>query len=188
VEDTRAALSAEARVVAFDEVTAALVRKAEDPAGVSYAFTSDASRATAAAAILAVGDELDVYAQDTQKQADYNGAKTTATALFWVLAVLVGTVQGGIQALSRSYFGKLVPQTRSAEYFGFYDVFGKFATVIGPLLYAMFYMLTDRASIGILSLLILFAAGGLLLIFGRKELAKTETEMREANARMAAQE
>ena len=188
VEDTRAALSAEDRVVAFDEVTADLVRKAEDPAGVSYAFTSDASRATAAAAIQAVGDELDVYAQDTQKQADYNGAKTTATALFWVLAVLVGTVQGGIQALSRSYFGKLVPQTRSAEYFGFYDVFGKFATVIGPLLYAMFYMLTDRASIGILSLLILFAAGGLLLIFGRKELAKTETEMREANARMAAQE
>lgn len=188
VEDTRAALSAEDRVVAFDEVTADLVRKAEDPAGVSYAFTSDASRATAATAIQAVGDELDVYAQDTQKQADYNAAKTTATALFWVLAVLVGTVQGGIQALSRSYFGKLVPQTRSAEYFGFYDVFGKFATVIGPLLYAMFYMLTDRASIGILSLLILFAAGGLLLIFGRKELAKTETEMREANARMAAQE
>lgn len=188
VEDTRAALSAEDRVVAFDEVTADLVRKAEDPAGVSYAFTSDVSRATAAAAIQAVGDELDVYAQDTQKQADYNAAKTTATALFWVLAVLVGTVQGGIQALSRSYFGKLVPQTRSAEYFGFYDVFGKFATVIGPLLYAMFYMFTDRASIGILSLLILFAAGGLLLIFGRKELAKTETEMREANARMAAQE
>ena len=174
--------------MAFDEVTADLVRKAEDPAGVSYAFTSDASRATAATAIQAVGEELDVYAQDTQKQADYNGAKSTATILFWVLAVLVGTVQGGIQALSRSYFGKLVPQTRSAEYFGFYDVFGKFATVIGPLLYAMFYMLTDRASIGILSLLILFAAGGLLLIFGRKELAKTETEMREANARMAAQE
>jgi len=49
-------------------------------------------------------------------------------------------------------------------------------------------MLTDRASIGILSLLILFASGGLLLIFGRKELAKTEVEMREANARMAAQE
>ena len=105
-----------------------------------------------------------------------------------MLAVLVGTVQGGIQALSRSYFGKLVPQTRSAEYFGFYDVFGKFATVIGPLLYAMFYMLTDRASIGILSLLLLFASGGFLLIFGRKELEKTEIEMRQANARMQAGE
>jgi len=98
-----------------------------------------------------------------------------------VLAALVGTVQGGIQALSRSYFGKLVPQARSAEYFGFYDVFGKFATVIGPLLYAMFYMMTDRASIGILSLLILFGGGGLLLIFGGKDLRKTELEMREAN-------
>ena len=184
VEDTRAALSAEDRAAAFDEVTADLVRKAEDPAGVSYAFSTDAARATAATAIQAVGTELDTYAQDAQKQTDYNGAKTTATALFWVLAVLVGTVQGGIQALSRSYFGKLVPQTRSAEYFGFYDVFGKFATVIGPLLYAMFYFMTDRASIGILSLLLLFAAGGLLLIFGRKELAKTEVEMREANARM----
>jgi MFS-type transporter involved in bile tolerance (Atg22 family) len=188
VEDTRAALSAEDRVAAFDEVTADLVRKAEDPAGVNYAFSGDAARSTAATAIQNVGKELDVYAQDAQKQADYNSAKTTATALFWVLAVLVGTVQGGIQALSRSYFGKLVPQKRSAEYFGFYDVFGKFATVIGPLLYAMFYFLTDRASIGILSLLLLFASGGLLLLFGRKELVKTEIEMREANARMLAEE
>lgn len=188
VEDARAALSAEDRVAAFDEVTADLVRKAEDPAGVSYAFSGDAARTTAATAIQAVSKELDVYAQDAQKQADYNGAKNFATALFWVLAVLVGTVQGGIQALSRSYFGKLVPQTRSAEYFGFYDVFGKFATVIGPLLYAMFYFMTDRASVGILSLLLLFASGGLLLILGRKELAKTEIEMREANARMLAEE
>lgn len=188
VEDTRASLSAEDRTAAFDEVTADLAQKAADPAGVSYVFSSDASRTAAASAIEAVGQELDVYAQDTQKQTDYNVAKTTATTLFWVLAVLVGTVQGGIQALSRSYFGKLVPQSRSAEYFGFYDVFGKFATVIGPLLYAMFYMLTDRASVGILSLILLFAAGGLLLILGRKELDKTEIEMREANARMAAQE
>ena len=81
-----------------------------------------------------------------------------------------------------------MPQKRSAEYFGFYDVFGKFATVIGPLLYAMFYMLTDRASIGILSLLILFGSGGLLLLTGRKQLDKTEIEMREANARMNAVE
>ena len=188
VEKTRAALSAEDRTAAFDEVTAQLAEKAADPAGVNYVFSSDDSRDIAANAIMNVGKELDEYAKDSQKQADYNEAKATATALFWVLAVLVGTVQGGIQALSRSYFGKLVPQTRSAEYFGFYDVFGKFATVIGPLLYAMFYFLTDRASIGILSLLLLFASGGLLLIFGRKELAKTEIEMREANARMAAQE
>ncbi len=65
-------------------------------------------------------------------------------------------------------------------------MFGKFATVIGPLLYSMFYMLTDRASIGILSLLILFGGGGILLITGRKELAKAEREMRLANGRITA--
>lgn len=185
VEDTRASLSAEDRAAAFNEVTADYARKAADPAGVSYAFTGDAARQTAATAIESVGADLDIYAKDTAKQVAYNSAKSTATALFWVLAVLVGTVQGGIQALSRSYFGKLVPRTRSAEYFGFYDVFGKFATVIGPLLYAMFYFMTDRASVGILSLLLLFGSGGILLLAGRKQLAKTEIEMREANARMA---
>jgi MFS transporter, UMF1 family len=188
VEDTRASLSAEDRAAAFDEVTADYARKAADPTNVSYAFTGDPARQTAVTAIESVGADLDVYAQDTAKQDAYNGAKSIATALFWVLAVLVGTVQGGIQALSRSYFGKLVPQTRSAEYFGFYDVFGKFATVIGPLLYAMFYFMTDRASVGILSLLLLFGSGGILLLAGRKQLAKTEIEMHEANARMTASE
>ncbi len=188
VEDIRASLSAEDRVAAFETVKMDYIEKIGDTAENFYKFSDRGASTTAGAAINMIGDSMIPYAQDTQKQTDYNAAKTTATTLFWVLAVLVGTVQGGIQALSRSYFGKLVPQTRSAEYFGFYDVFGKFATVIGPLLYAMFYMLTDRASIGILSLLILFAAGGLLLILGRKELDKTEIEMREANARMAAQE
>ncbi len=188
VEDTRAALSETDRTAAFDEIVATYATKAADPADVLYQFSSDESRSVAVTAIEAVGADLDVYAQDTAKQTSYDGAKSVATALFWVLAVLVGTVQGGIQALSRSYYGKLVPQKRSAEYFGFYDVFGKFATVIGPLLYAMFYFLTDRASVGILSLLLLFGAGGILLISGRKELEKTEKEMREANARMAMSE
>ncbi|HWQ07076.1 MAG: MFS transporter [Clostridiaceae bacterium] len=188
VEDTRDVLSEEDRAAAFDEVVADFVRQAGDAEGVNYVFTSDESRATAVSALTAVGADLDVYAADTAKQTAYNTARTTATTLFWVLAALVGTVQGGIQALSRSYYGKLVPQTRSAEYFGFYDVFGKFATVIGPLLYSMFYFLTDRASVGILSLLILFGSGGILLIAGRKELTKTEQEMRAANARMEAEE
>jgi len=85
---------------------------------------------------------------------------TFSSLLFWLMAVLVGTVQGGIQALSRSYFGQLVPPNRSNEYFGFFDIFGKFAAVIGPLLYSLFYMLTGRASIGIIILMILFALGG----------------------------
>ncbi len=188
VEDIRATLSEEDRAAAFATVTEEYFDKIGESADYYYRFSDIGATTTAGAAIRMIGDAMAPYAQDAQKQADYNDAKSLATTLFWVLAVLVGTVQGGIQALSRSYFGKLVPQTRSAEYFGFYDVFGKFATVIGPLLYAMFYFLTDRASIGILSLLILFASGGLLLILGRKELAKTEIEMREANARMQAQE
>lgn len=181
VENARDSLSAEDRTVAFDEVVADLTRKAEDPSGVVYAFTSDQSRQSASNALANIGADLDAYAKDAVKITGYTSARKAATILFWVLAGLVGTVQGGIQALSRSYYGKLVPQARSAEYFGFYDVFGKFATVIGPLLYAMFYMLTDRASVGILSLLILFGGGGLLLILGRKELAKTEIEMRRNN-------
>jgi MFS-type transporter involved in bile tolerance (Atg22 family) len=188
VEDTRAVLSEEDRAAAFDEVVGDLVRQAADSESVNYKFTSDETRAAVVTALTNVGTDLDEYAADTQKQTDYNAARSIATALFWVLAGLVGTVQGGIQALSRSYYGKLVPRTRSAEYFGFYDVFGKFATVIGPLLYSLFYMMTDRASVGILSLLILFGGGGVLLITGRKELAKTEKEMHEANARMAAEE
>jgi len=95
----------------------------------------------------------------------------TSTILFWILAFLVGTVQGGIQAISRSHFGKLIPPERSNEFFGFFDIFGKFAAVIGPILVAMFTQLTGRDSIGVLSLVILFAIGGGILIFGRKTLA-----------------
>jgi len=188
VEDIRATLAEEDRVAAFETVTVGFKEKIGTSTDVLYRFSGEPGSTTARAAIGMIGDSLIPYAQDTQKQTAYNEAKGTATALFWVLAVLVGTVQGGIQALSRSYYGKLVPQKRSAEYFGFYDVFGKFATVIGPLLYAMFYFTTDRASVGILSLLLLFGSGGLLLLFGRKELVKTEIQMREANARMAAAE
>ena len=72
--------------------------------------------------------------------------------LFWAMAILVGTVQGGIQATSRSYYGKLIPKERSNEFFGFFDIFGKFASVIGPLLYSFIAGLTGRSSIGTLCL------------------------------------
>ena len=87
--------------------------------------------------------------------------------LFWVLATLVGTVQGGIQALSRSYFGQIIPPERSNEYFGFLDIFGKFAAVIGPALYALVYGITGKACFGILSLIVLFVLGGVFLLLGR---------------------
>ncbi len=110
-----------------------------------------------------------------------------STVLFWVLATLVGTVQGGIQALSRSYFGQLVPPERSNEYYGFLDIFGKFASVIGPALYALVFSLTGKASFGILSLIVLFVLGGVFLLIGRPyfrqaALAKRSEETEEAVA------
>lgn len=95
-------------------------------------------------------------------------AVTLSLVLFWCMAFLVGTVQGGIQALSRSYFGKLIPAERSNEYFGFFDIFGKFAAVIGPLMVALFTQFTGRDSIGVISLAILFLVGEGILLAGQK--------------------
>ena len=101
-------------------------------------------------------------------------ALTLSLTLFWCMAFLVGTVQGGIQALSRSYFGKLIPASRSNEYFGFFDIFGKFAAVIGPLLVALFTQFTGRDSIGVISLAILFLIGDGILFTGRKKIFQVE--------------
>src|SRR5690606_41057720 len=75
---------------------------------------------------------------------------------FWIFAMLVATSQGGIQALSRSYFGKLVPKENSNEFFGFYNIFGKFAAITGPLLVAVTSQVTGNSSMGVFSLVILF--------------------------------
>ncbi len=88
--------------------------------------------------------------------------------LFWLLAFMVGTVQGGIQAISRAHFGKLIPPEKSNEYFGFFDIFGKFAAVLGPLLIAGFTIITGSEAIGILSLVFLLLMGLILLFIGRK--------------------
>lgn len=85
------------------------------------------------------------------------------TGLFWFMAFLVATSQGGIQALSRSFFGKTLPKEKSAEFFGFYNIFGKFAAIIGPLLMAVFTKMTGDSRYGVLSLLILFLTGAFLL-------------------------
>ncbi len=96
-------------------------------------------------------------------------ALTLSLVLFWCMAFMVGTVQGGIQAISRSYFGKLIPPERSNEYFGFFDIFGKFAAVIGPVLVGVFTQITGRNSIGVLSLVLLFLIGFCILFAGRKK-------------------
>lgn len=113
---------------------------------------------------------LDAAAQNRELADTFNKAVSFSTILFWIMAVLVGTVQGGIQAASRSYFGKLVPKERSNEFFGFFDIFGKFAAVIGPALYAGVASATGRSSYGVLGLSVLFTVGLLILVLGGKEL------------------
>lgn len=83
--------------------------------------------------------------------------------LFWVLAIMIGSSQGGVQALSRSYFGKIVPHDKASEYFGFYNIFGKFSTIAGPFLMGAGIKLTGSAGIGLLCILPLFLVGAVLL-------------------------
>jgi UMF1 family MFS transporter len=85
------------------------------------------------------------------------------TGAFWFMSFLVGSSMGGIQALSRSYFGKLIPAESSAEFFGFYNVFGKFAAITGPFLMGLVGRLAGHSRWGVLSILILFIIGAWLL-------------------------
>ncbi|MDD6730589.1 MFS transporter [Hugonella massiliensis] len=86
-----------------------------------------------------------------------------SAAEFWMLAIMVGLFQGGIQALSRSEFGKLVPSDHANEYFGFFDIFGKYAAVMGTFLVSALTQATGNGSIGVLSIAILFVVGFFLL-------------------------
>jgi UMF1 family MFS transporter len=83
---------------------------------------------------------------------------------FYTLAVIIGLVQGGIQALSRAQFARLIPPARAAEFFGFYNMMGKFAVVLGPLLVGWVSQASGNPRLGILSLLLLFVSGALLLL------------------------
>ena len=82
---------------------------------------------------------------------------------FFALAGLIGLFQGGIQALSRSLYARLIPIGKEGEFFGFYNMLGKFAAVIGPVLMGWVTLATGSVRLGILSILILFILGALLL-------------------------
>ena len=83
---------------------------------------------------------------------------------FWILAILVGVFQGGIQALSRSYYGKIIPKDHANEYYGFYDIFGKTASIIGTFLVATTTSLTGNASFGVLSIAVLLIVALIFLL------------------------
>jgi UMF1 family MFS transporter len=84
---------------------------------------------------------------------------------FYAMAVVIGLVQGGVQSLSRSFYGRLVPADKSGEFFGFYNMMGKFAAVMGPILAGGVALASGSSRLAILSLVLLFAIGGTLLMF-----------------------
>ena len=104
----------------------------------------------------------------------------TTTWQFFLLAALVGSVQGGCQALSRSLFASMVPRHRSAEFFGFYSTSGKFAGIAGPLIFAAVSQLTGASRLSILFLVVFFIVGGWLLT--RVDLDAGRRQAREAEA------
>ena len=95
---------------------------------------------------------------------------------FFVLAFLVGTVQGGSQALSRSLFARMIPKQKSSEYFGFFSVFEKFAGIAGPALFAISISLFASSRAALLSVIVFFIAGALVLT--RVDVAEGEAQAR----------
>jgi UMF1 family MFS transporter len=93
----------------------------------------------------------------------------TSVTEFYALAVAIGLVQGGIQSLSRSFYTRIIPSNKSAEFFGFYNMLGKFAAVIGPVLMGWVGVVFGDPRMGILSIIVLFATGALLLFFVNEE-------------------
>jgi len=121
------------------------------------------------------------------------GTMMTSKEEFYILAIMIGLVQGGIQALSRSYYSRLIPREQSAEYYGFYNMLGKFAAIVGPALMGVVGLVARRllmpptptpgqiehigqlaARWSIASVLILFLIGAILFYFVDEEKGKAE--------------
>ncbi len=103
---------------------------------------------------------------------------------FFILAALVGMVQGGTQALSRSLFATMIPAHKSGEFFGFYSVFEKFSSIFGPLLFTITIALTGSSRNAILSVIAFFAIGGAILAFVDVEKGQQAARDAEAGVRL----
>ncbi len=90
--------------------------------------------------------------------------KMTETWQFWVLAAAVGLLQGGVQAISRSFYSVLIPKEHASEYFGFFSISSRFASILGPLLFAVIGDLTGSTRNSIISISVFFIAGGIMLL------------------------
>lgn len=82
---------------------------------------------------------------------------------FWILAFMVGTVQGGAQALSRSLYGSMIPKTKTAEFFGFYGLSSRFGGILGPFVFALVAQISGNSRFGIVAIVFFFILGALLL-------------------------
>jgi MFS transporter, UMF1 family len=92
----------------------------------------------------------------------------TSVSEFFIMAAAIGCVQGPIQAMSRSYYGRLIPRERAGEFYGFYNMMGKFAAVLGPFLMAATALLTGNSRTAILSVALLFGGGAIMLTFATR--------------------
>jgi len=88
---------------------------------------------------------------------------------FYILAAIIGLVQGGVQSLSRSFYTRLIPAGKSAEFFGFYNMLGKFSAILGPLIVGWVSVVTGSPRYSILSVVVLFLAGAVILYFVNEE-------------------
>ncbi len=93
---------------------------------------------------------------------------------FFILGMVVGVVLGGTQALSRSFYGAMIPEQASAEFYGFYSVFSKFSAIWGPTTFGVIKQITGSARLAIISLMVFFIVGLILLAFVNEEKAKAE--------------
>ena len=128
------------------------------------------------------------------------GTMMTDKMEFYILAVVIGLVQGGIQALSRSYYSRLIPKNKAAEYYGFYNMLGKFAVILGPVLMGLVGLIAKRILMpptptpeqviavgqlasrwGIASILILFIVGAILFYFVDEEKGREQAQLLEAD-------
>jgi UMF1 family MFS transporter len=124
------------------------------------------------------------------------GSMMTQKTEFYILAVVIGLVQGGIQALSRSYYSRLIPKNQAAEYYGFYNMFGKLAAIFGPALMGFVGLIVRRILMpasptaaqvvavgqlasrwGIASILILFVIGAIIFCFVDEEKGKAQAAL-----------
>jgi UMF1 family MFS transporter len=139
----------------------------------------------AAIAFGKLGERLGTKAAILMGIAVYIGVTVWAMSMertgeFYALAVVVGLVQGGVQSLSRSFYSRIIPANRAAEFFGFYNMLGKFAAVIGPFLVGWVGVLTGNPRIAIFSIIILFISGGVILyMVDEKEGARMAKELEQ---------